>query len=138
MKRSHVTAFSQRAAHLLLLRPFLKVFCGVNVIGRRNLRGLDRFMLIANHNSHFDVILVVVFALFGYAMRLLGFSPAPLLLGLVLGPLMEEHMRRALILSHGDFMTFVNRPVAGSFMAFTFLILVYAAWTMFRDPEPSG
>lgn len=53
-----MTAFFQRAAHLLLLRPFLKVFCGVNVIGRRNLRGLDRFMLIANHNSHFDVVLL--------------------------------------------------------------------------------
>jgi len=85
------------------------------------------------NNNHFDVILVVVFAIFGYTMRLLGFSPAPLLLGLVLGPLMEEHMRRALILSQGDFMTFVNRPVAGTFMAFTFLVLIYVTRTMIKD-----
>ena len=85
------------------------------------------------NNNHFDVILVVVFAIFGYVMRLLGFSPAPLLLGLVLGPLMEEHMRRALVLSQGDFMTFVNRPVAGSFMAFTFLILIYMIWTTIKE-----
>jgi 1-acyl-sn-glycerol-3-phosphate acyltransferase len=50
--------FFQRAAHVLLLRPFLKVFCGVNVVGRENLQGLDRFILIANHNSHFDVMLL--------------------------------------------------------------------------------
>ncbi|OGA42680.1 MAG: hypothetical protein A3G25_02360, partial [Betaproteobacteria bacterium RIFCSPLOWO2_12_FULL_63_13] len=85
------------------------------------------------NNNHFDVILVVVFAIFGYVMRLLGFSPAPLLLGLVLGPLMEEHMRRALVLSQGDFMTFVNRPVAGSFMAFTFLILISMIWTTIKE-----
>jgi len=42
----------------VLLRPFLKVFCGVNVIGRRNLRGLERFIIVANHNSHFDVLLL--------------------------------------------------------------------------------
>jgi 1-acyl-sn-glycerol-3-phosphate acyltransferase len=48
----------QRAAHALLLRPFLKVFCGVNVIGRSHLRGLHRFMIVSNHNSHFDVMLL--------------------------------------------------------------------------------
>jgi len=58
VKRSKAGTFLQRAAHALLLRPFLKVFCGVNVIGRSNLRGLDRFMIVSNHNSHFDVMLL--------------------------------------------------------------------------------
>ncbi|MNC99969.1 hypothetical protein D3C83_184390 [compost metagenome] len=42
-------------------------------------------------------------------------------------------MRRALVLSQGDFMTFVERPVAGSFMAFTFLILLWVIWGMVQD-----
>jgi 1-acyl-sn-glycerol-3-phosphate acyltransferase len=58
VKRSKAGTFLQRAAHALLLRPFLKVFCGVNVIGRSNLRGLDRFIIVSNHNSHFDVMLL--------------------------------------------------------------------------------
>ena len=44
--------------HLLILRPILKLFFGVGVDGRENLRGLDRFMLVANHNSHLDVLLL--------------------------------------------------------------------------------
>jgi TctA family transporter len=46
-------------------------------------------------------------------MRLLDFQPAPLLLGFVLGPLMEENLRRALLISRGDFMVFLERPISG-------------------------
>ena len=44
--------------HLLLLRPFLRIVFGVSVVGRENLTGLDRFILVANHNSHLDVLLL--------------------------------------------------------------------------------
>jgi 1-acyl-sn-glycerol-3-phosphate acyltransferase len=46
------------ALHIILLRPFMKLFCGVNVAGRENLEGLDQFIIIANHNSHLDVLLL--------------------------------------------------------------------------------
>ena len=44
--------------HLLLLKPFLKLFFGVNILGRENFDGLDQFMVIANHNSHLDILLL--------------------------------------------------------------------------------
>jgi putative tricarboxylic transport membrane protein len=84
-------------------------------------------------NSHFDVLLVVGFAVFGYAVRQLGFPPAPLLIGMVLGPLMEEHLRRALVLSQGSFMTFIERPLSASFMAFTAILLGWALYSLARD-----
>ena len=46
------------AFHLILLRPLMKMFCGINVAGRENLKGLDQFIIIANHNSHLDVLLL--------------------------------------------------------------------------------
>ena len=83
-------------------------------------------------NAHFEVLLVVGFGVFGYAMCLLGFSPAPMLIGMVLGPLMEEHLRRALVLSQGSFMPFIERPLSGAFMGFTFLLLAWALWSLVR------
>jgi TctA family transporter len=84
------------------------------------------------NNSVFDVGLVVLFGAIGYVMMLLKFEPAPLILGFILGPLMEEHLRRALLLSRGDLMVFVQRPISATLMAATFLLLAWAAWAMVR------
>jgi putative tricarboxylic transport membrane protein len=59
-----------------------------------------------------EVIMTAGFGLFGYALVKFGFEPAPLLLGFVLGKLMEEKLRQALVISRGTFMTFVERPSA--------------------------
>jgi hypothetical protein len=69
------------------------------------------------NNSAFDVWLVVLFGALGYLMRILDFPAAPLLLGFVLGPMMEEHFRRAMRLSRGDFMIFFDRPISAVVMA---------------------
>lgn len=74
-------------------------------------------------NSVFDVALVMAFGVFGYAMRLLGFHPAPLLLGFVLGPLIEQNLRRALILSRGEFAVFLERPITAAFLALSVMLL---------------
>ena len=79
-----------------------------------------------------EVWMVFFFGGLGYAMRLLAFPAAPLLLGFVLGPLMEEHFRRAMLLSRGDFMTFFERPISGSVMALTGILLAYTLWVSFR------
>lgn len=69
--------------------------------------------------------MVLGFGVLGYLMRLYGYPPAPLLLGFILGPLMEEHFRRALLLSRGDFMVFIERPMSLAFLIMAFgLILV--------------
>jgi len=79
------------------------------------------------NNSAFDVMLVLVFGGFGYICRLLAFPPAPLLLGFVLGPLLEEHFRRAMLLSRGSFSTFIDRPISATLLAIAALILL---WTL--------
>jgi putative tricarboxylic transport membrane protein len=78
------------------------------------------------NNTPFDVWMVAVFGLFGYVLSKLGFEPAPLLLGLVLGRLMEEKLRQALLTSHGDFMTFLDRPISATLLAVTLLVIVIA------------
>lgn len=64
-------------------------------------------------NNQFDVLQVVFFGIVGYALKLAKLEPAPLLLGFVLGPMLEENFRRALMLSRGDLMVFVERPISG-------------------------
>jgi uncharacterized protein len=72
-------------------------------------------------------------------MRLLDMQPAPLLLGFVLGPLMEENLRRALLISRGDFMVFLERPISAVIAAMTAALLAWAvydqAWRSRRKPQ---
>ncbi len=63
-------------------------------------------------SSPTDLLLTVVFALFGYGLNKLGCEPAPLILGFILGPSMEENFRRSLVLSQGDALVFVQRPLS--------------------------
>ena len=79
-------------------------------------------------NSSFHVLQVVVFGIIGYGMRLVRLEPAPVLLGFVLGPMVEENFRRALQLSRGDLMTFVERPVSCLMLTFAALIIGYSLW----------
>jgi hypothetical protein len=64
------------------------------------------------NNSFFDVYMTAGFGLLGYIFIKLGCEGAPLLLGFVLGPMMEENFRRSLLLSRGDFSVFFTRPIS--------------------------
>jgi TctA family transporter len=75
------------------------------------------------NNSSFDIYLTAVFGIVGVVWLKLGCSPAPMLLGFVLGPMMEEHLRRAMLMSKGDPTVFFTRPIALGFMIATVLIL---------------
>jgi putative tricarboxylic transport membrane protein len=78
------------------------------------------------HNSLLDILLVLLFGCVGYGMRLLRFEPAPLLIGLVLGPLLEAYLRRSLIVSHGNVLALFERPISGGVLALSAVVL---AWT---------
>ncbi len=78
------------------------------------------------NNQPVDVAMTAFFGLFGYALIKFGFEPAPLLLGYVLGKLLEEKMRQALIISRGSFMTFVERPISAGLLLVAAVILVVA------------
>ncbi|MEO9339775.1 tripartite tricarboxylate transporter permease [Mesorhizobium sp. SB112] len=85
------------------------------------------------NNSAFEVWLVVFFGFVGYAMRIFDFPAAPLLLGFVLGPLMEEHFRRAMLLSRGDFATFIDRPISATVMGLTAILLIWGFWSAMKQ-----
>jgi putative tricarboxylic transport membrane protein len=76
------------------------------------------------NNSSFEIYLTAVFGIFGFVCMKLGFPPAPLLLGYVLGPMMEENLRRSMLMSGGDATVFVTRPISLAFISATVLILV--------------
>ncbi len=76
------------------------------------------------NNNTFDVYLTAGFALVGYVFYKLSCEPAPLLLGFILGPMMEENLRRALLLSRGDWSTFATRPLSAGLLAAAVLMVV--------------
>jgi putative tricarboxylic transport membrane protein len=83
------------------------------------------------NNSVFDVGLLMLFGIVGYGFLKWGSEPAPLLLGFVLGPLMEENLRRAMLLSEGDPATFVTRPISAGLVLLTAVLLVIVAFPAF-------
>jgi putative tricarboxylic transport membrane protein len=85
-----------------LLYPAILVFCGIGV-----------FSL---NNSTFDIYLMALFGALGYLLSKLGCEPAPMLLAFILGPLMEEYLRRAMLLSRGNPWVFVQRPISATLL----------------------
>jgi TctA family transporter len=85
------------------------------------------------NNNTFDVLMVAVIGAMGYLLAAFKFEAAPLLLGFVLGPLMEENLRRAMLLSRGDMMTFIERPISAGFLSFGVAILLWSAWSSLRS-----
>lgn len=93
-----------------VLFPIIMAFCSIGVYS-------------VNSNVY-DLYAVAFFGLIGYALTKLRCEPAPLLLGFVLGPLLEENLRRAMILSRGDPMTFVTRPISATLLLVALAVLV--------------
>ena len=92
------------------LFPSIVLFCAVGVY--------------STNNNTWDVWMVGLFGLVGYIFHKLGTEPAPLLLGFILGPMMEENLRRALLLSRGDWSVFVTRPLSAGLLAAAALLLI--------------
>ena len=79
------------------------------------------------NNSLDDIFITATFGLVGYMFLRLDLEAAPLLLGFILGPMLEENFRRALLLSRGSFMGFLNRPISGTLLA---LIAIFIIWQL--------
>jgi putative tricarboxylic transport membrane protein len=101
-----------------LLFPMILTFCCIGVY--------------SINNTPFDVVLTAMFGLVGYWLIKHDFEPAPMLLGFVLGPLMEENLRRAMLLARGDATVFVTRPISAALMALAAVLLVIAVLPMIR------
>lgn len=81
------------------------------------------------NNNHFDIYMVAGLGVLGYLFMLLRFEAAPLLLGYILGPMVEENLRRALLLSRGDPAIFFDRPISATLLYVTLAML---GWTLFK------
>ena len=92
------------------LFPAIILFCAIGVY--------------STNNSSFDIWVVALFGFFGYLLLKLDCEPAPLLLGLILGPMMEEHLRRAMQISRGDWTVFFTRPISAGLLAAAAVLLV--------------
>jgi TctA family transporter len=85
------------------------------------------------NNSAFDIWLVVVFGLLGYLFRLLDFPAAPILLGFVLGPMLEEQFRRAMLITRGDPSAFLDRPISAVFIILSACLLLWSLWSSLKS-----
>jgi len=83
-------------------------------------------------NNAFDVLIMAVFGVLGYVCVKLECEPAPMILGFILGPLMEENLRRAMLLSRGDPTVFFTKPISAAFMIASFILLVIVALPAIR------
>jgi putative tricarboxylic transport membrane protein len=92
------------------LFPAIVLFCAIGVY--------------STNNNVFDIWMVALFGVVGYAFHKLECEPAPLLLGLILGPMMEENLRRTLLLSRGDWSVLATRPLSASLLVGAALLLV--------------
>ena len=84
------------------------------------------------NNSWVEVMLVAGFGVIGYIFFKLGCEPAPLVLALVLGPLMEENLRRALLISRGDPMIFLQRPISATLLAMATVLVILFVLPSFK------
>ena len=96
-----------------MLFPAILVFCSIGV-----------FSL---NNTEFDVYVMAFFGVLGYIFVKLDCEPAPMLLAFILGPMMEEYMRRALLLSRGDPTVFVTRPISAALLALGAIAIIVAS-----------
>jgi len=96
-----------------MLYPAILLFCAIGVY--------------TVNNTNFDIMMTAFYGLIGVLFMKLGCEPAPLLLGFVLGPMMEENLRRAMLLSRGDPTTFLTRPISAAMLAAAVLLVLLIA-----------
>lgn len=76
------------------------------------------------NNSSTDILIMVIFGLVGYLMKKFDYEPAPLVMGFVLGPMVEKNLRLSMTMFHGNFLTFFHRPIPTVFLCLSLLILI--------------
>jgi putative tricarboxylic transport membrane protein len=101
-----------------LMYPSIIVFCCIGIY--------------SINNAPTDVLIAALAVSFGYWLIKHDFEAAPLLLGFVLGPLMEENLRRAMLIARGDATVFITRPISGGLLAVALFLLIVAALPTIR------
>ena len=108
----------------LMLVPRSLLFAGILVLASLGAYSLNQSIV--------DLALLYVVGVIGYAMRLYSVPLAPAVLGLILGPMAEQHFRRAVAIAEGDVLVFVTRPVSAALVALAAVLLLAPLWTSRR------
>jgi putative tricarboxylic transport membrane protein len=101
-----------------MLYPAILIFCCIGVYSL--------------NSAPADVMMTAAFGLIGYWLIKHDFEPAPMLLGFVLGPLMEENLRRAMLIQRGDWTVFFSRPISGTLLVLALILLIISVLPMIR------
>ncbi len=104
-----------------ILLPLILAVCVIGAVGA--------------NNRTFDVYIILFFGLVGYALKKFNYPVAPMVMGFVLGPLLEANLRRALIFSKGSLEPFFTRPVSCAMLAVTFLSILWPAYRALRKQK---
>lgn len=114
---------------LILAKPFISVFSKITHVPYSILGPIIAMMCVIGtysvRNSYFDIFIMFLFGLIGYVFEKIKFPLAPVILGLVLGPIAESEFRRSLEMSNGAYSIFLTRPISGTLIAVAILALVY-------------
>lgn len=106
-----------------MLYPAILLFCAIGAFSAAN--------------TVFDIYIAVIFGFLGYVFHKLNCEPAPMLLGFVLGPMMEENFRRSMLLSHGDITVFVTEPISATLLVCTVCMVVLVGLPLIRKKRDS-
>lgn len=121
---------------VILNLPLISVWLKILMVPRRFLfPGILFFVCVGTYglrNSPFDVALVIGFGALGFGLRQMRYPLAPLILGFILGPLLEEHVRRAMLLAGGDPTVFFTQPISGSLLALCAALLFFTTLAQVR------
>jgi putative tricarboxylic transport membrane protein len=101
-----------------VLFPILFIFCLVGAYS-------------VNHST-FDIYVMILFGIFGYILRKYDYEGAPFILGFVLAPLLEDNFRQSLLMSDGNFMIFLSRPISCALLIFVFVLVLFSLFTFFK------
>jgi putative tricarboxylic transport membrane protein len=85
-----------------------------------------------------DLWIMAIFGVIGYLLRKVGFEPSPIVLAMVLGPMMEQALRQALMMSRGEFSIFLSRPIAAGMLAAAALLLLFHLFEVLRRARARG
>ncbi|MCF0261564.1 MAG: tripartite tricarboxylate transporter permease, partial [Sphaerochaetaceae bacterium] len=104
-----------------LLMPIIAILCLVGAF--------------SNANNVFDLLIALIFGIVGFGMKKFGYPGAPLVLGLILGPIAEENLNRALILSNNNWMTFITSPISAVFLLLALVSIAYSVIGNMKKPK---
>ncbi len=127
--------------HLLIARAGMAAFIQTTRVSNSVLFPIVILLSVTgvfvSTNSFFDIYVMLGFGVLGYLMNKFGFPVAPLLIGFILGPLVEVGLRQAMILSRGSLDIFVTRPISAAFLLMALVTVIVVGWREYRG-RPTG